>query len=82
MNGPASLSDWFAFLSLGLAISAAGAIPVVLWVEADYLLVSDWQSLADRVLVEVVRARHTLRAVPVTAAALLLLLTAAPEATR
>lgn len=53
-----SLSDWFAFLSLGLSISAAGAIPVVLWVDADYLLVSDWRAVGDRVLVEVVRVRH------------------------
>lgn len=74
-----SLSDWFAFLSLGLSISAAGAVPVVLWVDADYLLVSDWRAVGDRLLVESRRAIDTVRAVPVTAAALLMLLTAGPE---
>ncbi|MEV6833566.1 hypothetical protein AB0N17_03385 [Streptomyces sp. NPDC051133] len=78
-----SLAGWAAFLSLGLSISAAGAIPVLLWVDADYLLVADWQAVGDRVLVEIVRASHTVRAVPVTAAALLMLLSpAAPEVAR
>ncbi|MEU6597925.1 hypothetical protein [Streptomyces flaveolus] len=78
----ASLTDWAAFLSLGVSLSAAASIPFLLWVDADYLLVADWQALSDRVLVETTRAKDTVRAVPVTAAVLLMLLNAAPEATR
>jgi hypothetical protein len=75
-----SSSDWLAFLSLGLAVSAAGAIPVVAWVDADYLFVSDWQAVGDRLSVEIVRARLTAgdarRDAAVTVAAFLLLLSA------
>ncbi|MFI2761333.1 hypothetical protein ACH5A3_21065 [Streptomyces echinatus] len=82
-----SLADWAAFLSLGAALSAASAIPFLLWVDADYLLVSDWQAVGDRVLVEATNLRHAAqgarRKAAVTVAALLLLLSApAPEATR
>ena len=59
----ASLSHWFAFFSLGLSLSAAGAVPVVAWVDADYLLVADWQAVGDRLLVEIVRVRQTACAV-------------------
>lgn len=80
MNGATSLADWFAFLSLGLSLSAAGAVPVVLWVDADYLLVDDWQAVGDRLLVEIVRARQAARdarrRAAVTVAGLLLLLSA------
>ena len=78
----ASLSDWAAFLSLGLSLSATASIPFVLWVDADYLLLPDWRVVGDRLLVETARARHTIRTAPVSAAALLMLLTAAPEAIR
>lgn len=76
----ASFSDWAAFLSLGLGISATVAIPFVGWFDADYLLVEDWQSVRDRVLVEVTNARHMAcearRAAAVAAVALLLRLSA------
>lgn len=75
-----SVSDLLAFLSLGLGISAAFGIPLA-WVDADYLLLPDWQPLGDRLLVESRRAVDSARAVQrraaVTAAALLLLLTPA-----
>jgi hypothetical protein len=75
-----TLSELVAFLSLGISLSATAAIPFVGWVNADYLLVADWQPVRDRLLVEVVRARHTAvearRAAAVTAAGLLLLLSA------
>lgn len=73
----AGLSDWAAFLSLSVALSAAAAIPFVGWVDADYLFVADWQVVGDRLLVEVVRAKGTVRTVPVTATALLMLLSPA-----
>jgi hypothetical protein len=74
----ATLADWAAFSCLGLSLSAAGAIPVVLWVDADYLLVDDWQAAGDRLLVETTRARDFCR----DAAALVILLTTSPEAAR
>lgn len=73
-------SEWAAFLSLGTAIAAAVSIPFWLWVDADYLLIEDWQPLGDRALVETTRARHTVcrarQQAAVTAAGLLLLLSA------
>lgn len=83
----ASLSDWAAFLSLGISLSAAASIPVLLWADADYLLIEDWQAAGDRVLVEATNLRHAAqdarRAAAVSVAALLLLLSApTPEATR
>ncbi|MFE9448372.1 hypothetical protein [Streptomyces sp. NPDC006739] len=75
----ASLSDWAAFLFLGLSISAAGAVPVVAWVDADYLLVADWTPLTDPVLVETARLRDALRDVGRDAAALVILLTTSPK---
>jgi len=75
-----SLTDWAAFLSLGTAIGAAVSIPFWLWVDADYLLIEDWQPLRDRALVETTRARQTARharqQAAVTTAGLLLLLSA------
>ncbi|MFF7130046.1 hypothetical protein [Streptomyces sp. NPDC008240] len=77
---PASFSDWAAAVSIALSVCSAVTIPFVLWVDADYLLVADWQPVRDRVLVEVTNARHTVRDIQrrlaVTAAALLLLLSA------
>lgn len=83
----ASSSDWAAAVSAAVAVCSATAIPFLLWVDADYLLVKDWQALGDRVLVEVTNARHALldarRTAAVTAAALALILSApAPEALR
>ncbi|NUQ95331.1 MAG: hypothetical protein HOY79_01775 [Streptomyces sp.] len=76
-----SLADWFAFLSLGLSIAAAGAVPVVLWVDADYLLVADWRPLGDRVLIEAARARDAIRDTGRDVAALVILLTTSPKET-
>lgn len=83
----ASPADWAACLSLGTAVSTAAAVPVLLWVDADYVLVPDWRVLGDRLLVEVTNARQAAadvrRAAAVSLAALLLILSApAPEATR
>ncbi|MFJ5967944.1 hypothetical protein [Streptomyces sp. NPDC093060] len=84
----ASLSDWVAFLSLGVGIGALVAIPFVGWVKADYWLVDDWQPVRDRVTNAVANAkydaREAYRRAAVTAAALLLLLAAphSPEASR
>ncbi|MEU8968067.1 hypothetical protein AB0D11_02120 [Streptomyces monashensis] len=74
-----SLSHWFAFLSLGLSLSAAGAVPVVAWVDADYLLVADWQAVGDRLLVETARVRDALRDASRDLAALVILLTTSPK---
>ena len=75
----ASLAHWFAFLSLGLSLSAAGAVPVVLWVDADYLLVSDWRAVGDRVLIEAARVRDAVRDAGRDVAALVILLTTSPK---
>jgi hypothetical protein len=81
-----SPADWAAFLLLGTGIYAAGAALVLLVVDAEpadfdprRLLETD---LGARLLVEIVRAKHTVREAALTVAALLMLLTAAPEATR
>lgn len=74
----ASLSDWVAAVSIALSVCSTVTIPFLLWVDADYLLVADWQPVRDRLLVEVANARHMAREArrraAVTAAALLLLL--------
>lgn len=67
-----SLSDLLAFLSLGTAVSAVFSLPLA-WVDADYLLLPDWQPLGDRLLVESRRAVDTAQAL--WTAALLLPLT-------
>lgn len=83
-----SFSGWVAFLSLGLGIGATVAIPFVGWVNADYVLVADWQPVRDRVTNAVANAkydaREAYRRAAVTAAAFLLLLAAphSPEASR
>jgi hypothetical protein len=81
-----SPADWAAFLLLGTGIYAAGAALVLLVVDAEpadfdprRLLETD---LGARLLVEIVRAKHTVHEAALTVAALLMLLTAAPEATR
>lgn len=75
-----SLSDWAAAFCAALSVCSTVVIPFLLWVDADYLLVADWQPVRDRLLVETVRARHTThearRRAAVTVAALLLLLSA------
>ncbi|MFF0790423.1 hypothetical protein [Streptomyces spiralis] len=81
-----SLTDWAAVLSLGTGITAAASIPYHLFVDAepdDF----DPRRLLDttaggRLIVEIVRAKHTVRDALLTAAALVMLLTATPEATR
>ncbi|GGW15864.1 hypothetical protein GCM10018980_51170 [Streptomyces capoamus] len=83
----ATVADWAACLSIGISASAAVSLPVLLWADADYLLVKDWQAVGDRVLVEATNLRHTAqdagRAAAVSVAALLLILSApTPEATR
>ncbi|WP_030344888.1 hypothetical protein [Streptomyces sp. NRRL S-1022] len=83
----AAVADWAAFLSLGVSASAAVSLPVLLWADADYLLIKDWQAVGDRVLVEAANARHAAqdarRAAAVSVAALLLLLsTPTAEVTR
>lgn len=56
-----SVSDLLAFLSLGLGVAAAFGLPLA-WVDADYLLLPDWQPLGDRLLVESRRAQDNVRA--------------------
>lgn len=82
-----SVSDLLAFLSLGTGIAATFAVPFLLWVNADYLLVADWQVVGDRLLVESRRAVDAAcvarrRAALSTAALLLLLSTPTTEVTR
>ncbi|HSE05917.1 MAG TPA: hypothetical protein VLK35_17345 [Methylomirabilota bacterium] len=80
-----SLTEWASVLSLGLSISAAVSIPFWLTYDAD-LVDFDPRPLlgraGDRVLVEAVNARLTLRDAAITCAALLALLTVRPEALR
>lgn len=76
-------SEWAAVLSLAVSLSAGIAMPFLLWVDADYLLVADWQAVRDRVLVEVTNARLSVRDAAISLAALHMLLSpAAPEASR
>lgn len=79
-----SSSELLAFWSLGVGVSAVVSIPVLLWADADYLLVADWRALGDRLLVESRRAVDGVRvlareAALSTAAALLLLTTPTTE---
>ena len=76
-----SPSDWVAFLSLGLGIGATVAALFVGWVDADYLLVDDWQPVRDRLLVEVANAKYDARTA-VRDAAVSVAAIFTPEATR
>lgn len=77
-------ADWASALSLGVsAISLIAFALAFADADASYfdprpLLLAMW----DRLLVELVRARHTVRDAALTAAALLLILTASNGATR
>jgi hypothetical protein len=90
----ASPAEWAEAARLGVALPAAAAIPFFLFVDAELAdfdprpavrraLVSD---PGVRLLVEITRARHTVRNFPrdaaLTAAALLALLTITPGETR
>lgn len=83
-------AEWLAFLFLGFGAHAALSVPYFLLVEAE---VWAWprpltaaadaarptaQLIADRLLVELRRARHTPRELAVAAAALLMLATINP----
>jgi hypothetical protein len=74
-------AEWLAFLSLGLSLTSATASPFLLLVDADHFAWPDCRPLlesrtADRLLVEVVTAKAVLRDAALSAAALLMLLTA------
>jgi hypothetical protein len=74
-------AEWLAFLSLGLSLTSATASPFLLLVDADHFAWPDLRPLlesrtADRLLVEVVTAKAVLRDAALSAAALLMLLTA------
>lgn len=80
------LTDWAAYLSLGTAVAAAVSIPFHLAVDAEpgdfdprRLLDAD---AGARLAVEIVRAKHTVRDALLTVTALVMLLTATPEAVR
>ncbi|MGW5430413.1 hypothetical protein ACWET9_24855 [Streptomyces sp. NPDC004059] len=89
-----SLADWAACLSLGASISAAVSIPFWLFVDADLADFDPRPAVRravaagrlDPLLIAVANTRHdahaAIRQAAVTAAALAMLLTAAPEATR
>lgn len=81
-----TLEDWLAMVCIAVSGYAAFSAPYFLLVDAT---VGDFdprpvlRDLADRLLVEVVRAKGYVRALPVTAAALFMLLNpAAPEGAR
>lgn len=88
------LADWAACLSLDAGISAAVSIPFFLFVDADLADFDPRPAVRrtvaagrfDPLLIAVANARHdahaAVRQAAVTAAALAMLLTAAPEATR
>jgi hypothetical protein len=74
-------AEWLAFLSLGLSLTSAAASPVLLLVDADHFAWPDCRPLlesraGDWLLVEVVTAKAALRDAALSAAALLMLLTA------
>jgi hypothetical protein len=74
-------AEWLAFLSLGLSLSSATATPYFLLVDADHFAWPNYRPLlesrtADRLLVELVTAKAVLRDAALSAAALLMLLTA------
>jgi len=106
MHDTYTLAEWAAFLSLGLSMASATAVPFVLLVEADYWAWPDLRPLAHRAMesgrldpllnavangkydvCEAVAdarqfARLSLRDAALSLAALLALLSTAPEATR
>lgn len=57
----ASFSDWAAAFCAALSVCSATTIPFVAWVDADYLLVEDWQPVRDRLLVEVAEVKFEAR---------------------
>jgi hypothetical protein len=74
-------AEWAAFLSLGLSMASATTVPFVLLVDADHFAWPDCRPLlesraADWLLVELVNAKATVRDAALSAAALLMLLTA------
>jgi len=76
-----TLAEWAAFLSLGLSMASATATPYFLLVDADHFAWPNVRPLlesrtADRLLVELVNAKATARDAALSAAALLMLLTA------
>ncbi|MEJ8671924.1 hypothetical protein WKI71_36840 [Streptomyces sp. MS1.AVA.1] len=83
-------AEWAAFLSLGVSGGAIWTGLFLLVVDADLEDFDPRPALrrvvespaADRVLIAVTNARHNLREAALTAAALLMLLTARPEALR
>lgn len=78
-----SLSDWAAAVCAAVSVCSTVVIPFVLWVDADYLLIADWQPVRDRLLVEAVNARHMAREarrVAAVGAVALLLRLSAPTA--
>lgn len=89
MTHAASLADWFAFLSLGIAVHAGFSVFYFLFVEAD---LADFDprpavrraldtDLGARAVVAVFNARTAVREAALDVTALLILLTATPEAT-
>ena len=89
MTHAASLADWFAFLSLGVAAHAGFSVVYFLFVEAEP---ADFDprpavrraldtDLGARAVVAVFNAQTAVRETALDAAALLILLTGTPEAT-
>jgi hypothetical protein len=79
VNHTHSLAEWFAFLLLGVGVHGSYSVPYFLFVDAN-LADFDPRPLAlraaDRLLVEIVNAKATARDAALSAAALLMLLTA------
>lgn len=75
MTGQPSLNDVLAVVCLAVSLFAASLIPFFLLVEVEHLVPRFVRELPDTV-------REASREAALTTAALLLLLTAAPEATR
>jgi hypothetical protein len=77
-------AEWAAFLSLGLSMASATASPYFLLVDADHFAWPDCRPLlesrtADRLLVELVNAKATVREACLNTAALIVLLTTSPK---
>jgi hypothetical protein len=77
-------AEWAAFLSLGLSLTSAAATPYFLLVDADHFAWPDCRPLlesrtADRLLVELVNAKATVREACLNTAALIVLLTTSPK---
>jgi hypothetical protein len=78
-------AEWAAAVSLGVGAWASCASLLYLLHDAELTDFDPRPLLAavrDRLLVEIVRARHAMRDAALTAAALLLILTVQPEASR